>query len=170
MSAPDYYKIGTMVDEGEDGDDEVGALVNTPSSILAEMDSVKSMVESLHAAIQAQMRTNDASVRPVFLQEWLRFKAEWEAFYAGNKGWTSRLWGAALEKTEEYKSRVVKWQDAFKKEGVELTGPAFEGPKVFPWKWVLIGGGVVATVVAGAMIAKEVGTTARAFKEAPSDG
>jgi hypothetical protein len=122
MSAPDYYAIGTMVDED---DVEVGALVNTPSSILAEMNTVRSMVETLNNAIVG------SDVRAVFRQNWEIFRKEFESFYKAHEGWSSRLWGAALEKTLEYKTLVAQWHEAFKKEGGKpVAGAGMEVKRV----------------------------------------
>ena len=160
----DFYKMGTDVDEEADyqvpqmkREIRVGAVIYTPGAILAEMDTVKAQIETLDRDIRS------ASVRPVFLQAWDTFVKEWQTFYKDHEGWTDRLWGSAMEKTQDYGKRVVTWRDAFKKEGGKPTGPTIPGGG-FPWKLALWGVGIVGGLIAGAVIVKEVGQTVRSFK------
>lgn len=162
--AVDFYRLGTDVDEEEDfrvprmkRPIRVGALIYTPGAILAEMNTVKAQIETLDRDVRS------ASVRPVFLDAWSTFVKEWEAFYKDHEGWTDRLWGSAMEKTQEYGKRLATWRDALSKEGGKPTGPAVPSGGI-PWTPILWGVGIVTALVAGAVIVKEVGATVRSFK------
>lgn len=171
----DFYKLGTEVDEEEDftippmkrqirGNYRVGAsLIATPADLLAEMNTVKTQVETLDRDIRS------SEVRPVFLSSWDTFKQEWDTFYKDHEGWFARFmesgtWGAATEKIVSYSKRANDWRDAFTKEGGKPTGPKTEATKGVNWNLILWGVGIVAGLTATAVIVKEVGSTVRSFK------
>lgn len=150
----DSWTLGASMDEDSEG---VGALIETPSAILAKIKQVNNLVETL----MADIKINDSKLRPVFVSAWEAFAKEWEDFYKehseGFGGWTSRLWGATAEQTESFLNRVKGWREGYEKEaGLKATGPSISEPSM-PWKWI-IGG----TLVVGAIVA--IGYAARGIR------
>ncbi len=154
----DPYTLGATMDD----EDEIGALINTPGSILSEMQRVKGLVETLDVDI----KSNSAKLRPVFTDAWNKFRGEWETFWRdhseGFGGWTSRLWGATAEQTTSFVDRVSDWRRAFEKEsGTSATGAVSEGG--IPWKWVLYAGLAIGGIVAIGYAAKGIRGVAEAI-------
>ncbi len=128
---------------GDDGDDEIGALVWTPAAIQAELDTVHTGVRQLDADVMA------SKVRQEFKNSWRVFVGEWWAYYQKNKG---SWWGSTVEKAHEYRRRLDEWRSAFEREGGVAVAPsvtapparASEGPSRLAW---LAGGALAVTAV-----------------------
>lgn len=155
----DPYTLGAMLDE----DEEIGVTspFATPSAILADMRKTDTIVTTL----DADVRKNVSKLRPMFVQAWDKFLAEWQTFYKdrseGFGGWTSRLWGATHEQVVSFHDRVTKWREGYEKEsGEKALGPSpetREGRGAMPWKWIVTGALIVGGIVA-------VGYTARGIR------
>lgn len=140
----DAWTLGASMDEDSE---EIGALIETPSAILAKMKQTDTFIKTL----MADIKINSSKLRPVFTDAWEAFVKEWDEFYKehseGFGGWTSRLWGATAEQTESFLDRANKWKEGYEKEaGLKATGPASDSG--IPWKWVTAAAFVVGGIVA----------------------
>lgn len=161
----DFYRIGTEVDEEDDY--RVGLFeypLFTPSTVLDEMNSIKSEVQSLDADVKA------SNVRPAFLSSWETFRKEWEGFYESNSGGVldvvKRSLNSTYDKVQDYKKRVKGWRDGLSKEGGKVTSPGLPEKEQggFPWKLVAWGVAIVGGLIAAAVVAKEVRETVQSIK------
>jgi hypothetical protein len=132
-------------------EDDLGALVYTPSAIKAELDTVKAGADQLDRDITA------SKVRDEFKQAWRAFLNEWRAYYKDHEGYWSHMWFAVYEKAVEYRKRVDQWREAFQTEGGRVSAPTLTPPSdkgSGTWKWVALGAG--ALLVTGAVISRRV--------------
>lgn len=127
-----------------------------PQNTLDEMNSVNAEVLSLDGLVKGS-----PGVRAEFKTAWDAFRDGWSKFYDSHNStlnpldYISRSLNETMDKVMEYRTKVSGWRDALKKEGVNAPGPSL-GTKdtgEFPWKWVLIGGGLLL----GYVLVKEVG-------------
>jgi len=126
-----------------------------PQNTLDEMNLVNAEVLSLDGLIRGS-----PSVREEFKSSWDGFKNGWVKFFESHNStanpldYISRSLNETMDKVIEYRKRVVGWRDALRKEGVKAPGPVLEEKEAeFPWKWVLVGGGLLL----GYVLVKEVG-------------
>lgn len=127
-----------------------------PQNTLDEMISVNTEVLSLDGLIKGS-----PNVRPEFKTSWDGFKDGWVKFFDSHNSvvnpldYISRSLNETMDKVLEYRKKVFGWRDALKKEGVAAPGPSLGEKETdeFPWKWVLIGGGLLL----GYVLVKEVG-------------
>jgi hypothetical protein len=111
-----------LYDLGAADDDDVGALVVTPSAIKDEMDTVDAFVRQLDVDIQA------SNVRQPFKDAFNAFRDEWRRFNAEHETWWGRLWGAVYEKATDYRRRAEEWRKAFLAEGGYTAVPSVAPP------------------------------------------
>lgn len=163
----DYYRLGIECDE-ENGyerppSDQVGLF--SPSNVKNTLNEIKASADRLDALAKSSRISVET------LSAWDAWYKGWSAFYSDViDSWISMVklsLNETYDQAQEYKAKVDKWRTALEKEaGTKLAGPRVEeAPSGINWKYALIGGGVIAALVAGAMVAKEVGGTVRAFKE-----
>lgn len=130
---------------------QIGAVLVTPAAALDKMEQINASAIQLDAMIQAK-------ARPEFKASWDTYYTSWKKFYADNgpgfSGWTSRLWGSTYEAALEHEKKIAQWYAGAQKENIVTNNPAApQEEKEFPWKWVLIGGGLLL----GYVLVKEVG-------------
>lgn len=99
----------------------MGAVVESPSAILAEMQSVGTQVHSLNAEVQA----NKTRLPDDFLRGWNAFFNEYLAFYGENEGLLARMWISVYDKTLEYRKQVNDWRAKFE----SLVGKKLNTPR-----------------------------------------
>lgn len=93
------------------------ALVYTPASIEAEVESVHTSITNLDNDIAR------ANVSAAFKTSWGRFKAEWMKFYS-DLDWMSFTWGSTRTTALDFREKVKTWRDAFVTEGGRTSSPA----------------------------------------------
>lgn len=133
--------------------EQIGAVIITPSAALDKIESINTDMAQLNGVI-----TSSSTVRAELKASWTSFYDGWKKFYEANgpgfSGWASRLWASSYEGALEYEKKLANWYDAIKKEGIRYNNPgAPQQESEFPWKWVLIGGGLLL----GYVLVKEVG-------------
>lgn len=115
----------------------------TPGEVLDEMRTIDAMVSNLDRDVSI------ASVPDNFKMQWAAFRDEWRSFFADNKNVISRAMNQTFAKTLEFRDRVEDWRKAFVVEGGKVTTPSLptfnkaRGGE-FPWKTLIIGGGLLA--------------------------
>lgn len=129
-----------------------------PQNTLDEMNSINTAIQQLNGLIIAP----SAKIRPEFIDNWAKFKSEWDGFFDSHSStvnpldYISRSLNETMDKVQEYRKRVNSWQDALQKEGVAVSTPSLPKSKDdegFPWVKVgLIGGGLII----GYLVIKEV--------------
>lgn len=127
-----------------------------PQNTLDEMNTVNVAVQQLNGLVTA----STSKVRPEVRSAWESFKKGWDDFFDSHNStvnpldYISRSLNETMGKVLEYKSKVVDWQKALSKEGVQQVGPQLEKPSgEFPWQLALIAGGLLL----GYVLVKEVG-------------
>ena len=127
-----------------------------PQNTLDEMNSVNAEVLSLDGLIKGS-----PGVRQEFKTSWEAFRDGWVKYFDSHNStlnpldYISRSLNETMDKVVEYRQKVAGWRDALRKEGVKAPGPGLGEKETdeFPWKWVLIGGGLLL----GYVLVKEVG-------------
>lgn len=127
------------------------AIIETPGSIKAEMDSTLNVIEQLNRDIEG------ARVDDRFKAGWRAFRGEYQKFYKEHEGWTDRLWYSAYEKTVEYRQRALDWRRDFERLGGKATGPVDKPPPKsaleIDWKKAAaVGGGLLGLLIAARLV------------------
>jgi hypothetical protein len=117
------------------------AIINTPGSIEADIQTVAGLVRQLDGDIKA----SKASAQ--FKTAWRGFFDEWEKFVR-ETGYWARWWYVTKEKVDEYRRRLHDWRTMFVAEGGKPSGPEDHPPVVDGnkgwWKVAALGAGAVA--------------------------
>jgi hypothetical protein len=129
---------------------ERNAIINTPGSIGADIQTVAMLVHDLDADIAASKANQQ------FKTAWRGFVDEWEKFVK-DTGYWGRWWFATKEKTDEFRRRVHDWRVMFVAEGGKPTTPEDHPPTSSSdgagW-WKLAAVGIGAAVVGGVVLAR----------------
>lgn len=120
------------------------AVVYTPSQAKAEADTVNAIITQMYQDAVASPKIPQS-----YRNSFYAFCNEWVAFYQNHTSWLDRLWFANVDKISDYRKRAVTWRQLLSKHGFKPTTPEDTVPTSgIPWKWILLGGlGLVSVVV-----------------------
>lgn len=105
-----------------------GFEIRTPSMVLAEMQTVDGMIQTLAEDITAKLSSDDPTVKAFAL-----FFTEWKTFFDSNKSgpsaWLSRGTTGTYNKVQEYRGRALDWRKVIESKGISTTGPIVPRPQ-----------------------------------------
>lgn len=92
------------------------------------------------------------SYQGAFVHNWGQFEREWQAWFADNRGLSSRMWGATRDTALDYRKRAQKWRDELLARGGVAQAPAPQMPENRPWLPSLGPNLKTAAIVAGGVL------------------
>jgi len=151
---PGDYGVGLGSNKDANGRHDKVTLTAANAFLDSDKDygKVYSWMQPIPTSADIQWKTYQGN----FVHNWGEFEREWLAWYAGNKGLGSRMWGGTRDTALDYRKRAQKWREQFLQLGGKANAPAPEMPEERPWLPNFSPNLKTAALVAGGLVAAAI--------------